>query len=64
MTPDPVRVPIHVTAHSSADALEAAKAQARSEGFVVRGVGRVELVNAAKDLWRVTLTLRVPEHRP
>ena len=58
---DLLRTPIHVQAHSSADALELAKAEARRDGFVVKGVGRVELLDAARDLWVVTLSLRVKE---
>jgi hypothetical protein len=55
---DLARYPYRVTAHSAPDALEAAKAQAREEGFVVRGVGRVDAVDLLHDVWVVVLTVK------
>lgn len=57
----PIRLPYRVRAHSAADALEVAKQTARSDGFVVRGVGRVEATDLAHDVWTVHLTLRPKE---
>ena len=53
---EPLRFPYRVTATSSADALEAAKAAARAEGWRIVGVGRVEFVRVGQ--WVVTLSVR------
>ena len=53
-----------VIAHSAPDALETAKKAARSDGFAIKGVGRVDAVDMARDLWRVTLTVAVRTPQP
>ena len=58
---DLARLPFHVTAHSSADALEAAKTAAREEGYVIKGVSRVDAVDMSRDRWVVLLTVRERE---
>ena len=59
--PELTRAQFHVTAHSSADALEAAKAAAREAGWVIKGVSRVDAVDMSRDRWVVLLTVRERE---
>ena len=58
---DLARLPFHVTAHSSADALEAAKAAAREAGWLIKGVSRVDAVELSRDRWVVLLTVKPRE---
>jgi hypothetical protein len=55
----PQRLAWHIHASNSIDALELAKERARADGWVIRGVSRVEFTGAG--IWVVWLTVRPKE---